>query len=216
VFTELYPVPTIIKLQPFHVDDFLFVLLYGGLWKLGVSIFYIISNGVIKSPLKFLSQGAVVCLAIVLLLSFAVFSPSFTAYGEPEYSSDLSESYDWISTETPKNAAFMTSPALQGFRLETGRAMVVSIKSFPFRPTAMTEWGKRIKNICGISGRLTNSKLFSCGSSYQHLKEDTIRRNAARYDACWILSRNQTYSFDQRYSNDKYTIYYLHNSTHCQ
>lgn len=219
VFTELYPVSTIIKLQTFHVDDFLFILLYGGVWKLGVDLFYtfsneIIANDIITSP-HFLSQAAVVCLTVTLLLAVAVSGVNFTAYEEPQYSSSLSESYDWISTETPEDATFIASPALQGFRLETSRAMVVNTKSFPFRPTAMEEWGERIKTVCNISGQLTNSKLSSCETTYEHLEEDTLRQTAARYDVCWVLSRNQTYSFDQEFSNNKYTVYHLQNSTHC-
>jgi hypothetical protein len=214
IFTEVYPIPTLIKSQMFHVDDFLFVLLFGGLWKLGLYLFRRISGGILDSPSEFLSRVTVVFLVIVLITT-PILGAQFEIYKTSDQSSSLSESYDWISEETPEDAVLIANPGLAGFRLETGRAMVVNIKSFPFRPTAMIEWGERIKSVCGIQQQLTNSRLFECKSSYPTLDEEIIRRTAIKYDSCWVLSRNQTYSFDRKFSNDEYTVYHLQNSTHC-
>lgn len=215
IFTEVYPIPTIIKLQPFHVDGFLFVLLYGGLWKGGVHLFDRFIKNHTSSSSEVLTKIFILCLVGILIIA-PIMGASFIVYDSPEYTSELSESYDWIAAETPENATFITSPTKASFRIGTSRAQVVDIKSFPFKPKAMIEWGERIKHVCGATSQLTSQDKLNCDRTYQNLSENTIRKIALRYDSCWVLSRNQTYSFDKRYSNEKYTIYHLQNSTHCQ
>jgi len=214
LFTEVVPVAFLIKLQPYHVDDFLFLVLYGAVFALGIEVADRLLLALDLDPSTVIQWGTTATLVVVVVSASMI--AGFDVVDGPDYGSDLQSTYEWIETETPRDAVFIASPTQDGFRWESSRAMVVNIKSFPFRPTAMTEWGRRIADICNLDRPLTHDGLGRCGSNYETLPETTVERQAAEYDACWMLTTNRSYSFERRFSNDEYVVYYLDDVSGCR
>lgn len=211
--TEVIPVEFLIKLQPYHVDDFLFLILYGAVLAFGVKMVEQVLLELNLNPSTVIQWGTTATLVVVLVVASMI--AGFGVVDGPDYGTDVQSAYEWIETETPQDAVFIASPTQEGFRWESSRAMVVNIKSFPFRPEAMAEWGKRIGDICDLDQPLTHDALDQCGLNYETLPESTIKEQATEYDACWMLTTNRSYSFDRRFSNDEYVVYHLDDVSGC-
>lgn len=219
VFVEVVTVPPLVKLQPFRIQNFLFVILFG---VFGVNAVRVLDRHVSTSL-------GVSIRTLAPALAVLVFVAGFTAYGgvagvntelvkEPTHGESLNEAYNYISTETPEDARFLASPDKEGFRLYGERARVVDIKSFPFSPPAMLEWKDRMDDVCSVDvGTFADPKAMvgGCREHFKGSSDDKIRTLAAEYDACWLLTQRQDYAFERVFSNEKYAVYKIPDVESC-
>lgn len=134
----------------------------------------------------------------------------------PQHAEDIKEAYVWIETESPLNATFLAPPDSQGFRLSTSRARVVDFKSFPFPGDAPVEWKSRMDDVCNADIRkLSNQDLYiteACSDGYKDLTEEQINHLSEKYEANWILTKNESYDLHHAYSAGEYHIYRIESS----
>lgn len=238
VLTEVVPIGAIIKLQPFHIDDFLYVILYAGIAKVAVVALHRVAN---QTTINYntLSIGIVLISVIIATVTWTIplimmqmgssmfvenhyqgiggdQSISEIYIQTPQHAEDIKEAYVWIETESPLDATFLAPPDSQGFRLSTSRARVVDFKSFPFPGDAPVEWKSRMDDVCNADIRkLSNQDLYiteACSDGYKDLTEEQINHLSEKYEANWILTKNESYDLHHAYSAGEYHIYRIESS----
>lgn len=242
VFTELIPVGTVIKLTPWRMDDFIYLVLYGGLARLAVIGLSQASEKTSVGPERF-SVGVVLLVVLISVLAWTtpvvlmhLDSGAFDGdiyeisadqkvsesvndlyIQDASQPDDLRKTYEWIESETPSDVVFLAPPSQNRFRLSTSRARVVNIKSFPFNSRAMLEWEQRMNAVCdddirGLQGDAT--VLYNeCDRGFNSMSDRQLKTVANRYGATWLLTRNANYSFQHEYTNGDYHVYRINTST---
>lgn len=238
VFTEIMPISTIINLQPYRIDDYLYLILYGGVAKLIVIGLYQTSQRFSSDPTRFPIS---VILAVVIVVTVIWTVPvMMTQMGSdrfveshnqgfganqsvseiyiqtPSHDEDLKEAYRWIETETPEDAVFLAPPSQQGFRLGTSRALVVDFKAFPPGGEGPVQWEQRMNAVCNADIRQYDNSGFSiseaCDDGFYNMTESEMKMVAESYNADWVLTKNGDYSFQHEYSAGDYHIYKIDSS----
>ena len=242
VFTEIISVGTIIKLQPYRIDDFLYLMLYGGIAKLIVIGLHQIayrssidattfSVGVVLIAVILATVTWTIPVIMTQMGSDMFVESHDQGFGAnqstseiinevyistPSHSEDLEEAYTWIETETPTDAVFLAPPGQEGFRLGTSRARVVNLKSFPFPGDAPVEWEQRMNDVCSTDIRQVSGQgsaiAEKCDSEYNNMTEEEINHLSERYEANWILTKNESYDLQHEYSTGEYHIYRIESS----
>lgn len=232
VFTEVLPVDTIIQLFPYRIDDFLYIILYGAVAKLTVVSLYKIGTRTSYHPINF-SIGLICVILLIGVIGWSgglalaqsgaeigVISGDFAGpdktlseiYIEtPSGEDELEMAYDWIESETPRDAIFLAPPSQSRFRLGSSRARVVNFKAFPFGSESAVEWEKRMNAVCNYEIRRFGKKGFNipdqCDERFNNMTQAEITRVAETYNATWILTKNSNYDFEHRHSIGEYHIY---------
>jgi hypothetical protein len=96
--------------------------------------------------------------------------------------------YEWMRTETPKSALFLTPPELDVVRLIGERAIVVDWKSPPGLPREVLEWYRRIEDVTGRPGFQSDAAL----AGYASLDRPRLERLKARYGFEFAVVRRET------------------------
>lgn len=228
VFTELVRVDPIIKLQPFRIDYFPVLVFVGLATKaLIVGLRYLAPTlppetvgNLVLALLIVLSIGHVAAVPSVAVTTSppGISGVENVAHYQDRPETDRTDAYGWIDENTPQDAVIMTPPHHSTARLETGRAIVVDAKTFVFRPAAAAEWKHRLDTLCG--GELEASARWGawrsdCADGYPALPESSVRAAADEFESCWVVTTNDSYRFQERYSNAEYTVYEVTDSAHC-
>jgi len=134
--------------------------------------------------------------------------PFYLAHLEPDLRSALS----WIKTNTPADAVFIVSPAIDEFYISAERAMFVSFKHSPQTDSDNIEWYNRILLL--NDGKIPAKKGFKIvgeiDQSFYDLETATINEIAKRYSLDYYLGRSDgKRPYRIAYSNDEYTLYFL-------
>ena len=134
--------------------------------------------------------------------------PFYLAHLEPE----LRDALFWIKANTPRDAVFLVSPALDEFYISAERAMFVSFKHSPQTDSDNIEWYNRILLL--NDGRTPVQKGFKMvkeiDQSFYNLETATITTIAKRYSLDYYLGKNdRKRPYRIAYRNDGYTLYYL-------
>lgn len=91
-------------------------------------------------------------------------------------------------------------------------------KTFVFRPAAAAEWKHRLDTLCGRELEASNrwgTWRSTCADGYPALAESDVRAAAGEFESCWVVTRNDSYGLQERYSNDEYTVYEVTDGEHC-
>jgi hypothetical protein len=234
VFTEVIPFEIVIQLIPFRVDDFLYLVLYGGVAKLVVVGLSEMGDRTSYDPVNF---SVMILCGIMLIgvigwggglalaqsgaeigpISGGVAGPDKTLseiyVQTPPQDDNLETAYDWIESETPTDVIFLASPSQSRFRLGSSRARVVNFKSFPFGSESAVEWEQRMNAVCNAKIRQFETKGFNiqeqCGERFNNMTQKEATNVAESYNASWILTKNSEYDFPRRHSVGEYHIYQI-------
>lgn len=123
------------------------------------------------------------------------------------YNNDLSELADFITSETPEDAVFITPPNLPQIRFAANRAIVVDFKSFPYQDEYMLQWRERMlfcygeTDFLGFEAQKDLTEKFKT-VSYKHLQ--LIQRN---YQATYaIVEKENNISENVIFENNTYRV----------
>lgn len=222
VFVELYPLDPVVKLQVFHLDDYLLFVVVGVIAKVAVlrSRGYFEETG--RDPATATMLGAILLGAVVVLVGSLVLIPaaeqSETDFERdliemgPHLDDDLRETYTWIEHNTPRDGIFLTPPGRINFRMETGRAQVVDFKSYPHVPEHMIEWERRMADVCAVDSLSSLDGagfdlVAPCDRRFNHLPREQIDTLSDRYEADYVLTRNGDLDLDVVFTTDSYYVY---------
>ena len=115
---------------------------------------------------------------------------------------------DWIATNTPPNALFVTPRLNCTFKWRTGRPEVVNRKDIPQDAAGIVEWHDRLKDIYTTQFGGVDQSVDSVGA----LGTDRVRELAAKYHAQFVLSdRTQLLQLPVVYRNEEYVVYRIAN-----
>ncbi|HXH19990.1 MAG TPA: DUF6798 domain-containing protein, partial [Chitinophagales bacterium] len=115
----------------------------------------------------------------------------------------------WAKQNTPLDAAFIVPPHLEGFRVESERALYGEWKDGTqmfFDPLFGSEWMRRMKMVGYNEGKPLRE-------SYNELKEDDFERVAREMKNghskifAVVTSDAKRLAFPEIYSNNKFTVY---------
>ena len=93
--------------------------------------------------------------------------------------------YAWIHANTPKDAVFLSPPEVEGFRLQSERAIVVDWKTPPFLPKEVLEWHHRLTE---VAGRRVAS-LGDATNGYRELEPRRVEMLRAAYKIRYVVTR---------------------------
>jgi hypothetical protein len=219
IFTEIFPVGIIIDLQPLRVELYIYLILFGALAK---SIVVALNESITHfGPSSINSETiSVLLLSVIVIIGTVGWGTAFVAFdagdrdvqwiktpgsGHPVEDKDYSV-YGYIENNTPRNSTFLIPPSHGRFRLGTSRAAVVTWKQFPFQAEESVEWRERMEDVCQMDiSEIQRNK--SCSKSYSSLSKEQIRNLSAKYNADYILTKNDSYSFSNRAAIDGYYVY---------
>jgi hypothetical protein len=220
IFTEIYPVSLIINLQPFRMENFVYLILFGALSKSIVKFLKSVHSNYEISRISYNSFPIVVLIIIIIVGSAgwgAAFVVSDTSEynvqwvktpgnGHPPEDSDFTGVYQNIERTTPKDAVFLIPPSHGRFRLGTSRAAVVTWKQFPFQSEDILEWRDRIEDVCQMDIEEYREKR-SCSENYNSLAEEDIRNLGEKYNAQYVLTKNESHEFNHVTTAGEYHVY---------
>ncbi|HSV98508.1 MAG TPA: DUF6798 domain-containing protein [Spirochaetota bacterium] len=134
--------------------------------------------------------------------------PFYLAHLEP----NLREALLWIKGNTPADAMFLVSPAIDEFYISAERAMFVSFKHSPQTDSDNIEWYNRILLL--NNGKIPAKRGFKMvreiDQSFYDLETATINEIAKRYSLDYYLGKSERKRpYRIAYDNDNYTLYRL-------
>jgi hypothetical protein len=134
--------------------------------------------------------------------------PFYLAHLEP----DLRSALFWIKANTPADAVFLVSPAIDEFYISAERAMFVSFKHSPQTDSDNIEWYNRILLL--NDGKTPIQKGFKMvreiDHSFYNLETATINEIAKRYSLDYYLGKSdRKRPYRIAYANGDYTLYFL-------
>jgi hypothetical protein len=118
--------------------------------------------------------------------------------------------YDWCRTHTDPDDRFIIPPSLAGFRLGTGRAVVIDWKCMPIQPQDTVEWYDRLVDVCGMD--FDTAALAETG--YSKLDVSRARSLRRKYQTRFLVCYAQHHqgnldALPQRYNNPTFALYDL-------
>ncbi len=93
--------------------------------------------------------------------------------------------YDWMRTQTPRSALFLTPPDMEAFRLLSERAIVVNWKGVPAIPSELIDWLGRLRDVSGRPNLRTMEEL----AGYDSLDAERLERLRRRYGFDYVVVR---------------------------
>lgn len=233
VFTFIIPISPMIMLQGFRIDDFLYIPLYGILAKsILICLFYL--SGSVSMNREVVVVG-VICAVVIAGTAgwigvFVVSTQYDVGYTPSNYDSNnilenyvssssgnfggltqnQTDAYDWIEQNTPRDAVFIIPPTQEDFRMKASRAVVVSW-TIPKDSEAMVEWDRRMTEVCNTDTsqyRSGNTRFErDCSNNFHNLTENQVMNLSKAYNANWILTKNDSYTFTEETTVGEYHIY---------
>ncbi len=187
VFTEVYPVLMIAKLQLFKMTVFaklLFVILITG------AVFYWIPSS-IRRPLREIVRRPHIGLAVVTLAWVAVGAAAVVDRGPlrewigpfKRAAEPVGHVQNWVDRNTTTSAIFAVPPSFSSFRSEAQRTIVINYKSIPFNDEKMVTWFSRLTDIAPIElpERGSPETMAQLDSAFARLSAEDLRALADRY-----------------------------------
>jgi len=137
-------------------------------------------------------------LALVVALRLATGMPYFT-YDHPPID-------DWyrfclqVRASTPRDAVFITPPALGGFQMFAQRAEVADFKCTPSIERDLIEWHRRMSDLAGVAdlhcgGWPDCSAALAAG--YSRLSEHAFEALARKYGAQYVVASGRPLAFPE-------------------
>lgn len=116
---------------------------------------------------------------------------------------------DWIRSNTPQEAIFLTPPDFYSFRLNAERATIIDWLVMPFEAKGMIEWAERISDVSGIQNtgysEITELKAVE---GYKTLDENRLKYLQQKYRLDYVVAqKNRILLLPYFYSNDRYILY---------
>ena len=140
-------------------------------------------------------------LALGLLFGFGVYYqhypirsiPRFRQVMQPLGPAPNNRVFDWIRSNTPRDAVFLIPPLLDGVQLEAERAIVFSYRTYPHDISGTFEWFRRFQAVTHIDS--TPQTWPSHGwyglsiveNAYNGLTTDQVVGVARRYGASYVI-----------------------------
>ncbi len=134
--------------------------------------------------------------------------PFYLAHLEPE----LRDALFWIKANTPRDAVFLASPALDEFYISAERAMFVSFKHSPQTDSDNIEWYKRIQILNNGSEHREDgfAMVDDIDEAFYRLSPGAITSIARQYNLHYYLGKKGArLPFPAVYSNSAYVLYTL-------
>lgn len=138
---------------------------------------------------------------------------------------DLAEALDWIRTNTPHEALFLSPPHLDGIRFFGERAIVVDFHANPYGAREIREWKGRLEAVTRTKdlekwvprGGNTNPQREFLRKGYLRLGAAQVEKIARRFGADYFLTESsfpETESLARRghplvFNNSSYLIFRL-------
>lgn len=123
--------------------------------------------------------------------------------GMPGPETDL---YAWIRANTAKDAAFLSPPGLERFRLASERPIVVDWKGVPYAAPDLIEWYRRLEDVSGRNGFRTRDQVIAGYEVLDRARLDALR---AKYHVSYaVVSRGREAALGAHavYSNAGYSV----------
>jgi hypothetical protein len=92
---------------------------------------------------------------------------------------------EWISSQTPEDAVFLTPRQQQTFKWYASRAEVVSVKDVPQDAVGLLEWDERVRNIFPRAVERLGLAAFT---------DDALLSRADKYGASYVIFEPRKYS----------------------
>lgn len=112
----------------------------------------------------------------------------------------------WCRDHTPRDAVFLTPPALQGFRCFSERAIVGDYKDgapHMYNPRSFFEWWRRMQDM-----QVTPHGWFCGDSAFQGFEEEKMAWLCREYGASYVVVRSQhRLAWPKLYENARYAVY---------
>lgn len=111
---------------------------------------------------------------------------------------------DWIASNTPPDALFLTPRLNVSFKWRTGRPEVVNRKDIPQDAGGIVEWSKRVK---AVYESQFGDEQIAVDSISTHGTE-RVRELAKKYHARYVLSdRGELLRLPVAFANEEYVVY---------
>lgn len=148
---------------------------------------------VMRSAAGETQRGRAAGIALMALVALVVashsglhrFRESVMVFGRPAQQAQADALYAWART-TPLDTVFAVPPALQSFRLQSRRSVIVDWKSVPGLPREQIEWYRRLQAVSG-SERLPSSAAAERG--YARLTAERAAALAQEFGASYAVLR---------------------------
>jgi hypothetical protein len=120
------------------------------------------------------------------------------------------EACEWVASNTPPDALFLTPRLNHTFKWRAGRPEVVNRKDIPQDARRILQWHRRIKDIYYTKTAGLQQPLDSIGI----LGTERVRELARKYGADFVLmDRGQLLALPREYWNEEYVIYRVDDRT---
>ncbi len=116
--------------------------------------------------------------------------------------------YAWCRNNTEPGQRFIIPPVCGGFRLGTGRPVVIDWKCMPILPRDTREWYHRLKNVCGTDF----NDLGTASAGFLDMTALRAMGLANAYDASYLVTFDSHHTGDltplrRVYANPTYSVY---------
>lgn len=219
IFTEVWPVLFIAKLQAFKLTVLLKFILVSLMAGAGVSLLPDAAR--LHRFEKFFERSrtrtVLSSIAFVTVVLLAVWKPVVLRSRithDVHVASDLGRMEAWIEKNTDRNAIFAVPPSNSTFRSNALRAIVIDYAAFPFDDPYMIVWYDRLQDIAPIGSPTSGLgiKPILDEAYYRHTVSEWMALGA-RYGIDFALvdrkSADQLLEFVPVHSEGEWTLYRL-------
>ena len=125
----------------------------------------------------------VFCLGAFVVLSGLSVRYATTLSNAPDFEHTdeaTADVYQWINTQTPKDALFVIPPLAKEFRLHAGRSVIADWKTTPVISSELMQWYERMQDISGVESPKDKDAI---SEGYTRIDEDRVRMLVEKYGA---------------------------------
>jgi len=123
--------------------------------------------------------------------------------GMPGAETDL---YAWLRTNTDKDAAVLSPPGLERFRLASERAIVVDWKTTTYAPDELLEWYRRLEDVSGRRGFHGRDEVVAGYDGMDRARLDSLREKYRLSYAVVGRGKDGPLGRPVVYSNGQYAV----------
>lgn len=193
VFTEVFPVLTIAKLQFFKMTVlaklFFIILIMGAVFFWMPQAIRAVLDAVMKFPRVGLAVVAAAWIGVgaATVLDDGVLRDLIGPFRRAE--EPVGQVEQWARRNTSSAAIFAVPPSYSSFRSEAKRTIVINHKAIPYDDEEMLTWFKRLTDMAPIElpERGSSQMISDLDSAYASLDVDDLRRLASSYRFEYVI-----------------------------
>lgn len=154
--------------------------------------------------------SAILTIIVISIVTFSIFQFQTHIRNSPESKSEPQVVFEWIASNTPKQAIFLVDPTIPYFYIHGQRSIFCSFKHVPIYPVDIIKWYERV-TLCNGNKPLRGIGIDSLGSlqtNFYNLDEKSILQLAENYGVSYYLGRpGQSLDFPRVLTTSSYTLY---------